>query len=275
MENYSVLMSLYIKEKPEYLELALDSMLNQTLKPNEIVIVKDGEITKELEEVLNKYEIKYPDLLNIVGYKKNRGLGFALNFGLQYCKNELIARMDTDDISEPTRCEEQIKIIESDPKIDIIGGNISEFISEPDNIVAYRNVPEDDVDIKEYLKKRCPFNHMTVMFRKSAVLVAGGYKELFWNEDYYLWIRMFEKNITMKNTGTVLVNVRTGTDMYKRRGGIQYFKSEKFLQKYMLEHNIINTRIYLENIIKRFIVQCLLPNSVRGFIFKKIAREKE
>ena len=165
LEKYSVLMSLYIKEKPDNLRLAIQSMVDQTYAPDEIVIVKDGMITEELDSVLNDFSEKYPHLFNIVGYEKNRGLGVALNFGLGYCRNELVARMDTDDISLPDRCETQIKVFEKNPSFEIVGGDISEFVDKEDNIVAYRRVPKDDEAIKEYLKIRCPFNHMTVMYK--------------------------------------------------------------------------------------------------------------
>lgn len=274
MEKYSVLMSLYIKEKPEYLDVAIKSMIDQTLKPDEIVIVKDGPITIELQNIIDKYIKEYPNLFNIVGYEENKGLGYALNFGLKHCKNELVARMDTDDISKPSRCEEQINLFKKYPEIDIIGGDISEFIDFENNIVSCRRVPKSDKEIKEYLKTRCPLNHVTVMFKKSSVVKSGGYIDLFWNEDYYLWIRMVEKNCKMANTGTILVNVRVGKDMYQRRGGKKYFESEKFLQDYMLSKKIINKKIYRLNIVKRFIIQRILSNSIRGWIFKMFARER-
>ena len=166
-------MSLYIKEKPEYLDLAIKSMIEQTVKPDQIVIVKDGQITPELEAVLNKYNSEYPGLFDIVGYEKNRGLGLALNYGLEHCRNELVARMDTDDISKPNRCEKQLQAFDDDDSLDIVGGNINEFIGDVNNVVSKRNVPKNNGDIKEYMKKRCAFNHMTVMFKKSSVEDAG------------------------------------------------------------------------------------------------------
>ena len=270
--KYSVLMSLYSKEQPEHLRKAIDSILNQTIKPDEIIIVKDGLLTSELDDVLNEYQSDHPRIFNIVGYEKNRGLGLALNFGLEHCKNELVARMDTDDIAKPDRCEKQLKMFETNPSLEIVGGDIAEFIDIPTNIVAYRKVPTTDAAIKEYMKTRCPFNHMTVMYKKASVFKSGDYKDLFWNEDYYLWIRMWEHNCVMGNTGDVLVDVRTGIDMYKRRGGKKYFKSEKFLQKYMLERNMISKTTFIMNITKRFIIQRILPSSVRAYVFKKFAR---
>lgn len=269
MEKYSVLMSLYKKEKPEYLRLAVDSMLNQTVKPDEIVLVEDGPLTDELYAVLDEYG----DKLTRVRNEKNLGLGLALNVGLKVCRNELVARMDTDDISKPERCEVQLQYFEQHPETDIVGGDIAEFIGDETNIIGKRMVPQTNAEIREYMKKRCAFNHMSVMYKKTAVEAAGGYQDWFWNEDYYLWIRMWLNGAVFGNTGTVLVNVRTGEEMYQRRGGKKYFKSEKGLQDYMLEHRMIGFGTYAMNVSKRFIVQEMLPNSVRGWVFRKFARK--
>ena len=274
MEKYSVLMSVYYKEKPEYLKKAIESMLNQTVKPDEFIIVKDGPLTEDLDNVINEYVDKEKDLFTIVSLEKNLGLGLALNEGLKVARNELIARMDSDDISLPNRCEEQLGILKENSNIDIIGGDIAEFIDNEDNIIGKRIVPTQNVEIKEYMKKRCAMNHMTVMYKRKAVEESGGYKDWFWNEDYYLWIRMLENNIVFANTGTVLVHVRCGKEMYQRRGGKKYFTSEVELQKYMLNKNIISKKLYCANVIKRFIVQILLPNRIRGFIFRAFARKK-
>lgn len=269
MEKYSVLMSLYIKEKPEYLRLAVDSMLNQTVKPDEIVIVEDGPLTDALYAVLDEYGDKITRVRN----EKNLGLGLALNLGLKVCRNELVARMDTDDISKPERCEVQLHYFEQHPETDIVGGDIAEFIGDESNIVGKRMVPQTNAEIREYMKKRCAFNHMSVMYKKTAVESADGYQDWFWNEDYYLWIRMWLNGAMFGNTGTVLVDVRVGEEMYQRRGGKKYFKSEKGLQDYMLEHRMIGFGTYVMNVSKRFVVQEILPNSVRGWVFRKFARK--
>ena len=268
MKKYSVLMSLYIKEKPEYLRLAVDSMLNQTVKPDEIVIVEDGPLTDALYAVLDEYGDKITRIRN----EKNLGLGLALNVGLKACRNELVARMDTDDISKPERCEAQLHYFEQHPETDIVGGDIAEFIGDETNTVGKRMVPRTNAEIREYMKKRCALNHVSVMFKKAAVQNAGGYQEWFWNEDYYLWIRMWLNGAVFGNTGTVLVNVRTGEEMYQRRGGKKYFKSEKGLQDYMLKHRMIDFGTYVMNVSKRFVVQEMLPNSVRGWVLRKFAR---
>ena len=272
-DNFSVAISVYKNDKADFFDRALESITDlQSIKPNEIVLVVDGPIGDELNSVIAKYENKY-SILKTVRLSENGGLGNALKIAVENCTNELIARMDSDDISLPNRFEEQLKMFKDNPDLDIVGGNISEFIDTEENIVAYREVPLTDSDIKEYLKVRCPLNHVSVMYKKSAVLKSGGYLDLFWNEDYYLWIRMCEQNCKMANTGTVLVNVRTGQDMYKRRGGRKYYKSEKFLQDYMLKRKMIGHFTYCMNLAKRFIVQVLMPPTVRGWVFRRFARK--
>ena len=257
-----------------FFDRALESITDQqTIKPNEIVLVVDGPVSTEIDSVIDKYSTRYN--LKVIRLDENGGLGNALKIATENCSNELIARMDSDDISVSDRFEQQLICFEQNQDIDIVGGNISEFVDNEDNIVGYRTVPTADTEIKKYLKKRCPFNHMSVMFKKSALEKAGGYLEWHYNEDYYLWIRMFLAKVVFSNTGTILVNARVGKEMYSRRGGKKYFKSEKRLQKLMLHERIINRFTYFSNITKRFIVQCLLPNSIRGFIFRKMARSKK
>lgn len=269
MEKYSVLMSLYIKENPSYFRTALDSMINQTVKPDEIVLVEDGTLTDELYEVVDEYK----SYLRIVINEKNLGLGLALNKGLLACKNELVARMDTDDIAEPDRCEKQLMYFSKNPNTTIVGGQIEEFVNDPKEVVGKRVVPETDKELKEYIKKRCPFNHMTVMFKKTDVIKVGNYQDWFWNEDYYLWIRLALERFEFANLPDTLVHTRVGADMYQRRGGDKYFKSEIGIQKLMLEKKMIGYGIFLSNCGKRMIVEKFMPNKTRGWVFRKFARE--
>ncbi len=275
MEKYSVLMSLYYKEKPEYFRRAVSSMLSQTVKPDEILIVKDGPVTAELEEVLEELCAAASDIITVIGYEENRGLGFALSFGSERTRNELVARMDTDDISLPERCELQLGFFDEHPETDIVGGMMEEFVGDEKNIIGKRTVPLTDAEIREYMKERCPFNHITVMYKRSAVVAAGGYRDWFFNEDYYLWLRMYLSGCRFANIPKTLALARVGDDMYRRRGGIKYFKSEARLQKFMLENKIIGYTTYMLNLVKRLIVQVLLPNSLRGWVFKKFARESQ
>ena len=159
------------------------------------------------------------------------------------------------------------------PETAILGGQIEEFITSIDEVVGKRIVPETDIELKEFMKKRCPFNHMTVMFKKSDVVEVGSYQDWYWNEDYYLWIRLALKGFVFANLPDTLVHTRVGADMYQRRGGDKYFKSEIGIQKLMLEKNMIGYGTYIMNCGKRLIVEKLMPNKIRGWVFQKFARE--
>ena len=273
-DSFSVAMSVYKSDNSEFFDRALASIIiEQTVKPDEIVLVVDGPVPEEINSVIAKYEKEY-NIFNTIRLEKNGGLGNALKIAVENAKYELIARMDSDDVSLPTRFEEQLKYFEANPEIDVVGGDITEFIGNENNIVGKRSVPVTNALIKEYMKERCAMNHVSVMYRKNAVQSAGGYQDWFWNEDYYLWIRMWLNDAVFANTGTVLVNVRVGEEMYQRRGGDKYFESEKDLQNYMLRHNMITKTIYWKNITKRFIVQKLMPNKIRGWVFRTFARKK-
>ncbi len=271
LKDFSVSMCVYGKDNPKWFEVAMESVLIQSISPSEIVLVVDGPVPPELDKIIKKYESN--DIFNVIRFAENQGHGNARRAGLEACKNELVALMDADDICVNNRFEQQLRFY-SEHDVDIVGGDISEFIGETENVVAYRNVPITDREIKQYMKKRCPFNQMTVMFKKSSVQGAGGYIDWYCDEDYYLWLRMAQNGCKMMNTGTILVNARVGEDMYNRRGGKKYFKSEAKLQKYMLDKKIIGFGTYFMNVSKRFIVQILLPNKIRGWVFKKFARKK-
>ena len=220
MEKYSVLMSLYKKEHPEYLRLALDSMLNQTVKPDEIVLVEDGPLTDELYAILNEYP-----MLHRVKNEKNLGLGLALNEGLKVCRNELVARMDTDDISKPERCEKQLRRFEEKPELAIVGSHIDEFVGTPDNIISQRKVPLTSEAIYNFAKKRSAFNHPAVMYRKSAVLAEGGYSDLKRNQDVDLFGRMLFKGHKAENIDEALLWFRSSDELAARRKSWENTKS--------------------------------------------------
>lgn len=269
---FSVAISVYQKDNAVFFDRALQSITDQqTVKPSEIVLVCDGPLNDDLNAVINKYRMAYP-IFKVLRLKINKGLGNALRLAVENASNELIARMDSDDVSVSDRFEQQLKYFAAHQNADIVGGNITEFIGEEDNIVGKRIVPKKDSEIKEYMKTRCAFNHVSVMYKKSAVQNAGGYLDWFWNEDYYLWIRMQLNKAVFANTGTVLVNVRVGEEMYQRRGGKKYFKSEYGLQKLMLNNKMIGYPTFIGNVGKRVIVQMLLPNKLRGWVFRKFAR---
>ena len=272
--QFSVITSVYKNDKPEYIRVALDSLLvQQTVKPDEIVLVQDGPVSHETSRLLLEYKDNYDEKLNVIKLTQNKGLGNALMLGVENAKYDIVARMDSDDICAPDRFEKQLAYLESHPECDIVGGQITEFIDTPDNIVGKREVPCDNEAIYHYMRSRCALNHPTVMFKKKAVLDAGNYQDWFWNEDYYMWIRMMEQGCVFANLPDVLVNMRSGLDQYGRRGGKKYFDSEIGIKKLMLEKGMITRKEYIVNYIQRFIIQLMLPNSVRGWVFRTFARK--
>lgn len=273
MENFSVCTSVYKNDRPEYVRVALDSMLvDQSVKPAEIVLVQDGPVPEGLSLLLSEYESTYPNVMHVIRLENNGGLGNALKLGVENAKYDICARMDSDDICLPDRFEKQLAYLEAHPECDIVGGQMTEFIDTPDNIIGRREVPLTNEEIYEFMKSRCALNHVTVMFRKEAVLKAGNYQDWFWNEDYYLWVRMMMAGCKFANIPDVAVNVRSGADQYARRGGKKYFDSEIGIKKLMLEKGMINRKDYVVNYIQRFIIQLMMPNSVRGWIIRKFAR---
>lgn len=210
-------MSLYINEKPSYLRLAIESMITQTVMPDEIIIVEDGPLTKDLKSVLDEYTEKYPGLFNLVTSINNVGLGKALNLGLFESKNELVARMDTDDISKPCRCEKQLRVFQDNPELSIVGTFVDEFYNDPEKVVSTRTVPTTHPKIYEYAKRRSAFNHPTVMYRKSKVMEQGGYGDLRRNQDVDLFGRMLYAGYKTENIGESLLWFRSNDDLAKRR----------------------------------------------------------
>ena len=230
--KFSVLMSLYIKEHPQFLRECFESLVAQTRQADEIVLVFDGVVTPELESVVTEFETKLP--LKLVKLPQNRGLGKALNEGLLHCTNDWVFRMDTDDICVPDRFEKQVAFIEQHPETIIFGGQIAEFGENVNDIVAYRNVPTLAQEIIKFTQKRCPFNHMTVAYQKSAVINCGGYEDL--QEDYYLWIKLVAQGLYVANLPDILVYARVGNGMVSRRRGVNQAKAEwrLFKLKYRL-----------------------------------------
>ncbi len=247
-----------------------DSLIAQTRKATEVVLVKDGQLPVELEALIEKYSDKLP--LNVVSIKENKGLGYALNIGVKTCKYDIIARFDTDDICAPNRFMQQISCFERDSSLDVIGTWISEFEDNPKEIYAYRELPVDHDGIFQYAKRRNPINHMTVAFKKKSVLEAGNYDPDFkFAQDYLLWAKMLMRGCKFKNIPQYLVNARAGIKMLERRGGRNYFSYEIQLQKRFYELGLINKLEFLTNLALRGVVR-LVPNSFRGVIYKKILR---
>lgn len=271
MEKFSVSMCVYGGDRPDWFSTAVDSIRDQTVRPDEIVLVVDGPVPEQLNTVICGYEAE-PNF-QVIRLEKNMGHGEARRISLNACKHSLVALMDADDISCPDRFEKQLKRFAEDPSLTIVGGNITEFVDTPDSLVGMRTVCATDAEIRQDMKKRCAMNQVTVMFRKEVVDAVGGYIDWFCEEDYYLWLRLMLAGAKFANLPETLVNVRVGKEMYRRRGGMRYFKSEAKLQKWMLNNKIIGFGTYAVNVAKRLIVQVLLPNRIRSWVFQKFARK--
>lgn len=266
---FSVLMSLYINEKAEYFNACMESLCLQTAMPSELVIVKDGSVSDEVEGALQKWVARFPNLIRVIAYTPNCGLGYALSVGVKACSCELIARMDTDDIARSDRFEKQLAEFEKNPALDICGSYIDEFEDAPEHIVSRRTVPLSDADIKCYQKRRDAFNHMSVMFKKAAVLKAGNYQTCMLMEDTYLWVRMIQSGAVCANIPEPLVNVRIGKAMYERRGGFSYFLKYREGRKKVRETGYISPWDYYYTLAVQLAVS-LLPSGARGWIFKYV-----
>ena len=214
--GYSVLMSVYHKEKPEYLKQAIESIQAQTYPTDDFVLVCDGPLNSELDAVITTKQQEMNGVLKVYRLDKNEGLGNALNAGINHCKNELVARMDSDDVAYPNRCEKQIDVFNTHPEVSICSGIVEEFTTDPEVVDARRALPETNAKIMEFAKKRNPFNHPCVMYKKSAVEAAGSYKDFYLLEDYYLWLRMLMAGYQGYNIQEPLLHMRAGSDMYMR-----------------------------------------------------------
>ena len=271
--NYSILMSVYKNDKPEFLSLAIESMLNQTVKSNDFVIVKDGPLGDELVSILDRYAKEHKEI-HIVGLDDNSGLGKALDFGLSYCKNELVARMDADDISLPQRCEKLLAAFKNNPVLSIIGTNIDEFIDDPNHPVSSRIVPSTDKDIKKYIHRRSPFNHPTVMFKKSEVIRCGGYGPLKRKQDMDLFSRMLNMGCTAENIPESLLLFRAGEDNLKRRRGKEYINSTIQVAKLNYKRKYISFFDLLYIVLGQYFLR-LMPKSASNKLLRKDLKDNK
>lgn len=272
MINFTVLLSVYKNEKPEYLNDAIESiLLYQTTPPNEVVLVKDGELSNALNAIIEHWFNAYSSIIKIVSLSSNVGLGSALNEGLKYCSYDWVFRMDTDDICTPDRFNKQLLYIDSHPDIILLGSCIEEFDSTMTVSLGYRNVPATSSDISLYSKKRNPFNHMTVAFNKEIIQHVGGYQHHLYMEDYNLWIRVIAAGYKVANLQDCLVRVRGGDSMITRRKGITYIKSEFQLAKLKIEKKIDTPLNSYLNFALRSIPR-LLPISILSKIYKKLRK---
>lgn len=268
-ENYSVLMSVYYKEKPEYLKQSIESMLNQTVPTNDFVIVCDGPLTPELDEVLENYKKQKPEVFNVARLERNVGIGAAANEGLKYCKNDLVAKMDADDIALTNRCEKELELLLNED-LALVGSYIDEFQNDGE-IVSVRKVPTEYSEILKYAKQRDPFNNQTVIYRKSAVLKVGGYSDLKRCEDYDLYVRILAAGYKARNIPESLVKYRLTSDTFERRGNFDNLKG--FV--------IVRWKIHRSGFsgLMDFVIPCVgqiflsvIPGKFRASVYSKLLR---
>lgn len=271
MTPYSVLIPVYAKENPAFFRESLDSMAGQTLAPEEVVVICDGPLTPGLERVLEEFSAEHPGLTRLFRLSQSEGLGRALAFGVAKCSCELIARMDSDDISVPERCAMQVAALERSPDAVIVGSQIHEFESSPEETGVLRALPCGDDEIRAFSGKRNPFNHMSVMLRRSAVLAAGGYLHMPFFEDYWLWMRLLREGKGL-NLPEALVHARTGPGMIARRGGPAYVGHCLRFQRALLDGGYITRPEFLRNCLVRTAAG-IVPGPVRRWIYGRFLRK--
>lgn len=267
--NFSVLLSLYRKEKPKFLKECLESLKVQSLQASEIVMVFDGVVTHELEEMVMQYTSILP--IKIIRLPKNVGLGKALNEGLKHCSYNWIFRMDTDDICLPERFEKQVEFIKQHSDVVLFSGHIAEFSDDKTIITGYRKVPIGNENIKQYALSRSPFNHMAVAFRKDIIEEVGGYQHHLFLEDYNLWLRVIAQGYEVGNIDDVLLLARAGSSMVTRRRGKDYIKGEWKLfnlkRKLKLQNIFSGFFIFLLRVIPR-----MLPTGILKALYKYLRK---
>jgi glycosyltransferase involved in cell wall biosynthesis len=264
--EFSVLIPVYYKENAYFFKLALESIWDcQTVKPFEVVIVRDGPLTSDLDKIIDDFSLKAPVV--IVDLPVNKGLGIALERGVLACGCDLIARMDSDDIARSDRFEQQLAFFKEHPGVDLVGSSIEEFHSEVGDLMSRRVLPEKSKQIELFSRRRNPCNHMSVMFRKEAVLKAGNYQECRGYEDYYLWSRMILNGCKFHNLQENLIYARIGNGMLSRRQGLVFFTEEIKFQKALHSIGFLSSWQYVTNLMIRAIPH-LFPLWALSLVYK-------
>jgi glycosyltransferase involved in cell wall biosynthesis len=273
LPSFSVLLPTYAGDQPEHLDTAIRSLAKQSLVPDEVLVVADGPLTRELESTLQTWKSEFPTSLVLLQLEENRGLGAALRAGVEACEHELVARMDADDFSVPDRFERQLSFLSEHPDVDVVGGYIGEFSDSIDDIETVRVVPESHETIQRTARFRSPMNHASVVFRRHAVLDVGNYKPVDRMEDYDLWVRMLLDGFTFANVPVTLLKVRAGKEMFQRRGGVEYAREELKMQRRFLRYGFTNLPIFVLNLLTRVPIR-FVPNIVRGRAYEHLFRSR-
>jgi GT2 family glycosyltransferase len=270
--KYSVLMTIYSKNDPSQLRDALQSLLDQTIKPGEIVLVEDGPVSAELKNIISHFNNVSDGLLKSVCLKSNIGISRALNEGLKHVSNELVGRMDGDDIAKPNRFAKQLEFFEKNPDHALVGGQIEEFIERPGDTKILRKLPLRHEDLARYASKRCPFNHPAVMYKKSVIQAVGGYEDFNSpTEDYFLWCKVINSGYRVANLPDILLDYRIGYDFVERRTGFKYMKGEYTLFTKLKSIGFLNQYEYLRNLVSRLPLR-ILPLFMTRFIYNRVLR---
>ena len=271
--SFSVLMSVYYKENPQYFRRALQSnIIDQKMPPTQLVLVCDGPLTEELDEVINEYENNYPNIMKVCRLDENNGLGNALRYGLTQCDYDLVARSDSDDVCTPNRFALQVAYMEANPEIAASSGTIDEFSEDYTKPQRVKHMPLTHEELCKYAKKRNPLNHMATIFRKKDILEVGSYEHLQYLEDYFLWVKLIAANKKISNLDELLVHACVGNGMVERRGDKRYIKSWKALGKYMIKYKLQSYPGYFTGIAK-VSLWCYMPSGFRTFVYKKFLRK--
>lgn len=274
-DGFAVLMSVYKNDDPNFFELALKSVtIDQSLKPNQVIIVQDGPVNCKIDNIISNITMACPNIdFTVIKKEKNCGLAAALNDGLNESQYELIARMDSDDISLSNRFEEQYNYMKNNSQVSAVGGAIAEFNEKPGDIKSERHVYEKHNDIVKMAKKRTPMNHVTVMYKRSSVLITGGYSENFGKlEDYKLWVDMISKDLVLANIDKIFVNVRVGNGFIERRSDKREIEDWDMLQAYLKSSKLIGNFTSLLNKI-RIRVFIYMPGWMKRFIYRFLLRK--
>lgn len=274
MLKFSVLLSVYCKENPLYLKEALESIVNQTLIPNEIVLVEDGPLTIELKTVIDDFVVCHPNLFKIIILSENKGLANALNIGANECNYDLIARMDSDDIAFPDRFEKQISYFDRND-LDVLGGQIIEFGRDIKEVVSERKVPLDHDKIVQFLKYRSPFSHPTVIFKRKVFDELKGYDSNIFPEDYDFFVRAYLKGFKLSNIPENVLWFRLGEKSdasLKRRWGVSYAKCEIKLYKRFFDLGFYSIFDFI-NVLFFKVPLRLLPFPVFKFLYFNVLRK--
>lgn len=273
--DFSILITVYHKDNPKYLQEALESIRIQTVAPSEIIIVEDGPISSDLKKVILDFKDSNNCDIKILSLPENIGTGLAMNEGIKACSYDLIAKMDSDDISYPDRFEKQLRIFENNPEISFVSAYVAEFVNDnKDNVISYRILPEKHEDILSYARKRCPLNQPVVMYKKSAVLACDGYKKFTFGEDYDLWVRALLKGYKFYNIQEPLLYFRSNTDTIKKRGDFWYLKIDLSHHYDFYKMGFLTLPQFLYNSLIRIVVR-LSPLKLRRYIYNKLLRSNK